>query len=168
MSRARAIVAVLLVVAAVLFGIGTSYEAAERSENDEHTTEPAVRSGAPEHDVAAEASRAVDTDDAGHAGSSERILGIDATSPTVIGLGIALSIAASAAVLLVRRRPVDLAVAAFAGLFGVLDLAEALHGLREDEVTIGLLALVIAALHLGAAVLAFRLEPEQVRASALA
>jgi hypothetical protein len=132
----------LLVAAAVLFGIGTSYEAAERSEHPE--------------------SEAAETAE-GHE-EGERILGIDATSPVVISLGILLSLTAGAAVVLVPRRAVDLGVAGFAAVFTVLDLAEALHGLREDEMTIGILALIIGAMHLGAAWLASTLESHDVSA----
>ena len=135
MSR-RHLVAVLLVVAGVLFGIGTSYEAAEHSEHSEEI----------------DASGEVESE------SGARILGVDAGSPAVIGLGIVLSFAAAAVVLFLRRRPADLAVAGFAAVFGALDLAEAVHGLREDEVMIGVLALVIAALHFAAAWLASQLD----------
>ena len=137
----RRLVAILLLVAGVLFGIGTSYEAAERAEHSEPieagSENPSKESG-------------------------ERILGIDATSPAVIGAGIAMSFAAAASVRFVRRRPVDLAVGAFAAGFGALDLAEAVQGIREDEVTIGILALVIAALHLWAAWSASQLDDAPV------
>ena len=130
MSR-RWLAALLLVVAAVLFGIGTSYEAAERSE---HSGDP-------------------------HA-EREQILGIDATSPLMIGAGIALSFVAAAAIVAFPRRPVAYGVAVFAAVFAMLDLAEALHGLREGEPAIGVLALVIAALHGAAAVIAHRVVSE--------
>jgi hypothetical protein len=139
----RRLVAVLLVAAAVLFGIGTSYEAAERSEHLE--TEVAETAAGGE--------------------KGERILGIDATSPVVIGLGILLSLGAAAAIVRAPRRPVDLGIAGFAAVFGVLDLAEALHGLREDEVAIGILALIVGSMHLGAAWLASTLESHHVSAT---
>lgn len=130
MSR-RWLAAVLLVAAAALFGIGTSYEAAERSE---HTGDPQAE--------------------------REQIAGIDATSPAVIGAGIVLSLAAAAAIVAVPRRLVAYGVAAFAAVFAMLDLAEAIHGLREGESAIGVLALVIAALHGAAAVIAYRIASE--------
>ena len=130
MSR-RWLAALLLVVAAILFGIGTAYEAAERSE---HTGDP-------------------------HA-EREQIAGIDATSPAVIGAGIVLSLAAAAATVALPRRPVAYGVAAFAAVFAMLDLAEAIHGQREGEPAIGVLALIIAALHGAAAVTAHRIASE--------
>ena len=138
MSR-RGLAAGLLVVAAVLFGIGTAVEAAEGSEPRETETSETTEEQE----------------------ESESILGIDATSPAVIGFGIALSLGAAAALVLVRRRPLDLGIAAFAGLFGVLDLAEAVSGLREDEIAIGILALVIATMHLAVAWLAANLEASE-------
>jgi hypothetical protein len=90
---------------------------------------------------------------------------IDATSPVVIGPGIMLSLAAAGAIVLVPCRPVDLGVVGFAAVFGVLDLAEALHGLRENEVTIRILALIIGAMYLGAARSASTLEGHDVSAA---
>lgn len=124
--------ALLLVAAAVLFGIGTSYEAAERSEHTGDT----------------------------HA-DREQTLGIDATSPAVIGTGIALSLAAAAAIAAFPRRPVAYGIAAFAAVFAALDLAEATHGLRDGEPFIGVLALIIAALHGTAAVIAYRIGSDE-------
>ena len=123
----RWLASVLLVAATVLFGIGTSYEAAERSE---HSGDP-------------------------H-GEREQILGIDATSPAVIGTGIVLSLVAAAAIVSFPRRPVAYGVAVFA----ILDVAEAIHGPREGEPFIGVLALNIAALHGTAAVIAYRIASE--------
>ena len=128
----RWLAAGLLVAAAVLFGIGTSYEAAERSE---HTPAGSVH--------------------------EERIVGIDAASPALIGAGIALSLLAAAAIVAFPRRPVLYGVAGFAATFAVLDLAEAVHGLRENEPAIGVLALVIAALHASAAAITYRLLDHQ-------
>lgn len=130
MSR-RWLTAVLLVVAAVLFGFGTSYEAAERSEH----------SGDPRDE-------------------REQIVGIDATNPAVIGTGIALSLVAAAAIVAFPRRPVAYGVTVFAAVFAMLDLAEAIHGLREGEPAIGVLALIIASLHGAAAVIAYRVASE--------
>ncbi|MBI2705593.1 MAG: hypothetical protein HYX32_09945 [Actinobacteria bacterium] len=65
------------------------------------------------------------------------MLGVDVTSPSVIGAEIEPSLLAAA--------------------FAVLDLSEAVHGLRENEPAIGVLALVIAALHATAAVITFPL-----------
>lgn len=161
--RTRRLVALLLIAAAVLFTIGTTYEASERSEHKESATgtERSESAESAEHTEANEANEDEDEE-------SERILGIDTTSPVAIGAGIALSLAAAAAVLLVRRRPFDLAVAVFAAAFGALDIAEAVHGLREDETTIGLLALVIAGLHLAAAWFAWRLAHTPVDDNATA
>jgi uncharacterized PurR-regulated membrane protein YhhQ (DUF165 family) len=55
------------------------------------------------------------------------------------------------------ERWIILGVAAFAGAFGALDIAEAVHGIREGQATIVALALVIAVLHAVAAYLAFGL-----------
>jgi hypothetical protein len=80
-------------------------------------------------------------------------------APPMIGaLGVTAGIAATAGVFL--------DVAAFAAAFGVLHLAEALYGLRADEVTLAILALVIAGLDLTAALLASRLEEDPVMSAA--
>ena len=127
----RWLAALLLVIAAVLFGIGTSYEAAERSE----------QAGDP------------------HA-EREQILGVDATSPAVIGTGIALSLVAASVIVAFPRRLVAYGVAVFAAVFAVLDLAEAIHGLREGEPALGVLALIIAVLHGTAAAITYRIASE--------
>jgi len=180
MTRSRLTVAGLLIAAAVLFGIGTSYEASRESDHHDERTESVELGGHGEADESAETeanagegheenegeeSEHRDTEDGEE---SERILGIDATHPAVITLGIVASLAAAAAVVFVRRRRVDLAVAASAGVFSALDVAEAIHALREDKTAIAILALVIAALHLGAAILATRLEPEPAASAAAA
>jgi hypothetical protein len=172
-TRARALAAGLLIAAALLFAIGTRYEAAERSES----VEPSVRIeqsggvGRADHDERSERGErseavAEQPPAAGtHDESSERVLGIDASSLIVLAVGVAASFVAAGAVLWLRRRPIDLAVAGFAAVFGLLDVAEAIRGLRVAEVAVGALALLVAVLHLTAAGLVYGLT-EPVRSPA--
>jgi hypothetical protein len=87
----------------------------------------------------------------GAAHAEETPLGIEVESPAIIALGLVLSLIAIAAVLRAPERPWVLeAVAVFCAGFAVLDAIEV--GRKwGDEITIALLALVAALLHLAAA-----------------
>lgn len=149
----RGLVAVLLLLATVVFVIGVSIEKAEEGEH----SEPAAAVHAPESGEAgadesanqqpvAEAAGA----DEGH--KSETLFGIETESTPLVILGVALSlVAAGAAWWLGDRRWVLALVALFCLGFAVLDGIEAGRKWGE-EATIAALALLALLLHFAAGV----------------
>ena len=161
MSRLRWTLVALLAASTVLFAVGI---AAERSNADTHSpeaaqTEAAAGEAAETHDEAGEAES-----EEGHAepaagetsSEDERLLGIDLESAPLVVLAVlaGLGLAALTATRFGRLRGFLLAVALVALVWAALDVREVLHQLDESRTGIAVVAIVVAVLHLAAALLA--------------
>jgi hypothetical protein len=160
----RTALALLLVVGAVLFAIGTTLE---RNEKDSHQ-EPAATAASEENSEAEseEGEEHAASEGSTAEESSEEILGIDIESPFFVALGVATSLALAAGVWLLRRREFLLVVGLFAVAFTVLDVRELLHQLDETNEGIALLVIVIALLHaaaVAAAAVLYRRDAQPAR-----
>jgi hypothetical protein len=162
MSRLQRTLVALLTVSTVLFAVGVI---AERSDADSHA-EPAAQieqSGEPAgtedaHDESAEAAAGAETA-AGEPDEDERLLGVDLESTPLIVLAVlaGLGLAVLTASRLGHARGVLLAVAVAALAWAVLDVREVLHQLDESRTTVAVLAMIVAVLHLAAAMVSGRL-----------
>jgi hypothetical protein len=172
MNRSRRlplIVALLLVVSAVLFAVGTVIEHSQRAHHDVHAVaSPATKGGetstektangessgsgesstkAGETKPAESASPAVASGESGGETHSEKIAGVDPESWPLVGLAIAISLLIAAGVY--RRRGRWLAAAvAFAILFAAGDIRELVHQIQESRTTVATIAASLIALHL--------------------
>ena len=156
----RAALALLLVVSAVLFAVGTTLE---RSEEDEHD-EPAAAASEErsESEEGEEGSEAVE-EAAAVEESDESILGADIESPFFVALGVIASLALAGSVWFLRRREAVLLAGLFALVFFALDARELLHQLDESNTGIASFAVLIGLLHAGAAVVAVRVYRSEMR-----
>lgn len=175
-SRGRALIALLLVVTAALFAIGTAIERSDRH-SEEGSATPAAASN--EGGEADEGDEAGEEGEASHEGAetphsasseeSETVLGIDTESTPVIVAGVAASALLAVAVLLVRSRAVLVVVAGFTLLFAAGDLRELLHQLDESRTSVAVIAAILLVLHLATCALAaqrFRREGETAKPAA--
>jgi hypothetical protein len=144
----RRAIALLLIAAAALFVLGV------RAEGDEgtHTDEP--RGEAAESTEGEEVTEAAEGAEEGEE-REETVLGPDLESPLLVGAAVVVSILL-AGLALARDRRLLLTVTVFAGAFAVLDIAEVIHQLDEDNTGPAVLAAVIAVVHAGAALLALQ------------
>jgi uncharacterized membrane protein YgcG len=135
---------------------GHSGEAGESGGGERHqktvertttTTTTGVASGEPAR-----------TEPPAHAESSEELLGINPESTGLLAVAIVVSLLLAAAALWWAVRPTvfGIVVLAMAG-FCALDIREVAHQLNESRAGLAILAGVVAALHLGAAVLGARI-----------
>lgn len=186
-TLARQVIAGLLITAAALFVIGVSAEGNEDTHTDEPTSEAAETNQREEAtEAAGEAAEAHAENEAGKQSEAREqqeaaeegekdeqvVLGLDPESPLLVGAAVVVSILLAGLTLARRDRRLLLTVAVFAGAFAVLDAAEMVHQLDEDNTGLAVLATVIAVLHAGAALLAFQqassatpTSPEQQPAS---
>ena len=166
MSALRWTLVVLLVASTALFAVGVI---AARSTADEHSEPASARvgeSGEPAGEPAgAHEEGDGSTDDEGHAEgaagethteTNEAVLGVNVESTPLIVLAVifGLGLAALAASRLGRLPAVLLVVAVIALAWAALDVREVVHQLDESHTGIAVVAIVVALLHLAAALLA--------------
>jgi hypothetical protein len=167
--RLPLLVALLLVVSAALFAVGTAIEHSQRTHHDVHATaSPATKGGetstektvngessgsgesstkAGETKPAEAASPAVASGESGHETHSEKIAGVDPESWPLVGLAIAVSLLIAAGVYWRRGRWLAAAVS-FALLFAAGDIRELVHQIQESRTTVATIAGILIALHL--------------------
>jgi hypothetical protein len=156
--------AALLVVAAVLFAIGSAVERNQESGGGEASstaTESQPESGAKSGSETAGAQGG----EAAHAesgGGSEDLLGVNPEAAGLVIVAIASTVLFAAAVWFRPLPVVLLAVVAFGLVFAALDVRELVHQVSESRAGIAVIAGVLTALHLaivGTAVALIRAEP---------
>jgi uncharacterized membrane protein len=144
-TKLTAAVAVLLVVSAVLFAIGT---AIERSQRDEHA-EPAQSLTHVEGEEGGESG-----EEAGQQGeatggeSGEEIAGVDTESVPAIVLGVAVSLGLAAGLWWRRTRRWLFVVAVFGLVFAAADARELAHQVNESNAGIAVIAASLLIIHL--------------------
>jgi hypothetical protein len=176
MSPSRWALVALLVASTALFAVGAI---AERSSADTHTEPGAThaaetgeeggeRAGAHSDGTAhgeGGTSEATAPVEAYHAGSatghaeSNRLLGVDVESTPLVVLAVlaGLALAALAASRIGRARGFLFAVVVIGLAWAVLDIREVVHQLDESRTGVAVVAMAVAALHLGAAVISGQL-----------
>jgi hypothetical protein len=157
----------LIVAATVLFAVGTTIErnqgdshaATEKAQGETHAGETAGGESGKQAEQNGETSHA---DEAGstqapsesHSYSSEKILGIEPESTGLVIVAVIVSLLLAAAAWRWPDHRLALVVIALAMLaFAALDIREVVHQLNESRTGLGLLAALVAALHLGASAL---------------
>jgi hypothetical protein len=160
----------LLVITAALFAVGIYLERGVIA-----SPEPAVVQPEPSARVegsGGEAGEAAPTN--APAGSGETTaehaaeswpLGIDLESPLLIGGAIVVSLALAFAVLRSVNPIIPMAIVGFSILFAVLDLLELSHQLGASRTGLAALAVLLAVLHIAAALIAARLVMNDRRAA---
>jgi hypothetical protein len=161
--RLHWLLSLLLLLAAALFTIGVIAEHAGRDEHHEPaaTVEDTEHSESEEH---AEGSGAVSAE-ADHADESDEgeLFGLNVESSPLVIAAVAASIVLAALTWRFNMRTLLLTTAVFAAGFTILDGAEVVHQFSEHRIGIAVLAIVITAVHLGAAVVAEqRVEPSWI------
>lgn len=166
-APARTLAAGLLLVTAALFVIGVTAEGDDHDEpgeaaesvgaHGENAASEAAEPRSDDHDESAERAEGTGGDsgsseagEAGEEGEGE-ILGVDVESPIVVAGAVAVSLALAGALWLRGRRGIAVAVVAFGLVFAVFDAVEAEHQLDKSRTGLAVLAVAIAAGHLGAA-----------------
>lgn len=156
MLTGRRLLAAVIAAATILFVVGTTIE---RGERDDHTkTEASAPASGTEagHSEADEGEAGEGTRE-GRGEKSEEILGVDPESPALIVAAAVVSLLLAAAVWLWDRRALLWFVAAAMFGFAVLDVREVVHLIKESKAGLVLVAIAVAALHLGASTLAARI-----------
>jgi hypothetical protein len=158
--RLHWLLSLLLLLGAALFTIGVIAEHAGRDEHHEPaaTVEDTEHSESEEH---AEGSGAVSAE-SDHADESDEgeLFGLNVESSPLVIAAVAASIVLAALTWRFNMRTLLLTTAVFAAGFTILDGAEVVHQFSEHRIGIAVLAIVITAVHLGAAVVAEqRVEP---------
>jgi hypothetical protein len=154
-TRRAWVLSILMVVGAALFAIGSSVE---RDSNDVHDSEPATHvegSGTGENragELAGEGQEQSAT--ASGTGESERVLGLNLESTPLIVVAVAVSVALAALTWRLNTSVLLLATIAFAVAFGLLDLAELSHQIKESRTGLVVIASVLAVIHFAAAAIA--------------
>jgi hypothetical protein len=171
-SSLRAWLAGLLVLAAALFAVGIYLErgvgtpsgaAAGPAEPSAH-----VEGNGGEGGEAAPSAVPAETGETAteHAAESWP-LGIDLEAPLLVGGAIVVSLTLAFAVVRSASPVVPIAVVGFSALFAVLDLLELAHQLGASRTGLAALAVLLAVLHVAAALMAARLVRHD-RGSAMA
>ena len=148
--------ALLIVVATVLFVVGVSIEKGDEDEHAEPTgIEEAQVEGVGKGE--GEEAHAEEVTEAGE--EEESLLGINTESTGLIVLAVASSLLLAAAVWLRPKVGWLLGLVARAMVaFAALDVREAIHQADESESALAVLAVIVALLHLGAGGWALRLS----------
>jgi len=148
---ARRIAAVLLVAAAVLFGVGVA------AEHDSHAgieTNPGAETQAREATKETEQNHTeeAETVEPRHETVENRqILGVDAETPAAVALAGIVSVVLAAGLWATGRRGIAWAVVAFGIVFALFDAIEVTHQIDESRSGLALLVAVIASGHVAAA-----------------
>lgn len=153
-NRLRLVVALLLVVSAAVFAVGTAIEHSRRGDLDEaavSAVSPSGSGGEAEHadedaEGAAQVGESV-ADEAVDAEHSEEIAGIDPESWQLAGLAILVSLALAAGVYW-RQGRWFLAALGLGILFAAADARELVHQLDESNTAVAAIAAILAVLHL--------------------
>jgi hypothetical protein len=135
------LIAVLLVMSAALFGLGVAIE--HSSDGDNHAA--SAETGQESTDGAENASHA-------ETPTSEWVLGLPAESPAGVAAVVVASLLLAALVWRYPRRPVLIVVAVFGLAAAILDIAEVVRQVDAERSGVGVLALLVAALHTGVVV----------------
>ncbi len=157
----------MIVAAAALFAIGTTIERNQGDHHDNATrgaahSEPAIKGETAGEHAAEPASGSGETTStttesgAGNAetGGESRIFGIDAESPALIALAVAVSLVLAGAVLRWPWRAWLLGLVGLAMLaFGVLDIREVAHQIDANRTGLTIVSGAVAVLHLAVATL---------------
>jgi cobalamin biosynthesis Mg chelatase CobN len=175
MRVVRTVLAVLLVVSAAAFAIGVIFERSNGSETDQHeSSTPTVVSGEQaetseqhtegEGEEGSESSEsgesaeqlAAETEAAGdvHNESSEKLFGVNPEATWLVILAVALTVLLALAIWKTTSTAVLVAVVVFGIIFAAFDVREAIHQSDESNSGLVVVAVIVAILHLGVAVLA--------------
>jgi len=159
-ERAARAAAVLFVVAAALFAVGTSTEpdghdeASEGTSAEAHVETDEGEGGEEAHDEGSDGGEGQEETAEGEAGESgadeddgEKLLVLDVESPAAVALAVVASLLVAAALWIRPIRPVAIGAVALGAVFAVFDIAEAAHQLDESRTSYAVLAMVIAAAH---------------------
>jgi hypothetical protein len=132
-NRLRLVVALLLVISAALFAVGTTIEHSQRGDHhDENALSSSESGGEPE---------------AERTENSEKIAGIDPESWPLVGLAIAVSLALAAGVYW-RAGRWFVAALGFGIVFAAGDTRELVHQLDESRTAVAVIAAILIPLHL--------------------
>lgn len=93
--------------------------------------------------------------------SSETLLGVNPEAPALVALAVLMSLGFAGLILTVRSRRVAVVIAVTMLVFTALDIREVVHQVNESRTGLGLLAALVALLHLGAAVAAIAVARER-------
>jgi hypothetical protein len=147
LARLRLLSAALLIAGTAALAIGMSVERAQGH--------PATVAGAQHSESTESAENGGSEPAAGHAaGEGATILGVDAEGPAVVVGAVLTSVLVAAAVWWRPRRVVLLAAAGFCLAATAFDIREVAHQASSDHPGLATLAVLIAALHAGAALVA--------------
>ena len=169
----RAWLAGLLVVTAALFaigiylerGVGTSSEPAAVAPTPSAHVEGSGEGGGEAAEGAPTTAPAESGETPEEHATESWPLGIDLESPLLVGGAILVSLALAFAVLRSSSLIVPMAIVAFSILFAVLDLLELSHQLGAARAGLAALAVLLAVLHIAAALIAVRLVMSDRRAA---
>ena len=148
------IVALLLAVSAGLFAAGVAVEHASATPYAAAGSGTHAESGEEGGESGEQKERATPVAGAASGTSGERVWGIAVESPVTVTVAVVVSLLLAAAVWRRPRRPVLAVAAVFAIGATVFDIAEVSHQVHEERVGIAALAVLVALLHLAAAVAA--------------
>jgi len=142
--KTPAVIAVLLILSAAVFGVGATLE---RSHATRHAV-PAV-SGSSESGESAEQRAAEGGTSTTETG--EKIFGVNPETVPLTVVAIVASVLLAIGVVLLKqgRAPLLVAIIAFGVVFAVLDVKEALHQSKESNSGLLGIAIVAAVLHAG-------------------
>jgi hypothetical protein len=167
----RVTAALLLVLATIVFVIGAMVERSMAGEASEARPAQAVitsnselageaseegTEGHEEGEAAEGAQEEAHADEAAepHTEANETILGINPESTAAVTAAVVISLLLAAALYFWGTSATLIVAGVFALLFAALDLREVAHQLSEDRTSLVVIALLAAALHAGAAVVA--------------
>lgn len=157
--RLRVLLVALITISTVAFVIGTTIERNSKHEHHESTSEPAEAAPAGESAEHRKAEGLPPESSTSRESTLEneelKPLGIDIEAAPFVALAVAVSLGlALAAWLRPRWLLLLIGIAAAMLLFAALDVREIFHQSDESRTGLALLAGVVAALHLGAAIVA--------------
>jgi hypothetical protein len=166
-TRARITTAALLLISAAAFAAGAALERAGTSSDSHATSTPAAVHSETAAGPSTASSEPTSSTTEGPAGestpgpgeastahSSETLFGLNPEAPTLVALGVLVSVALAALVLLHRSRLVGAVVTVSMLAFTALDVREILHQVNESHRGLAAVAATVAVLHLGAALAA--------------
>lgn len=93
--------------------------------------------------------------------SSETLLGVNPEAPGLVALAVLVSLGFAALILIVRSRAVAVAIAGTMLVFTALDIREVVHQVNESRTGVASIAVLVALLHLGAAIAAIGVAREK-------
>jgi hypothetical protein len=149
----RGVLALLLLVSAALFAVGTGLEHHHAGSAHQEVTTPPSTEGGGESGTDEQPSESASAP-AEATGTSETVAGVDLESPWLISAAVLVSVLLAFLAWRVENPALLLLIVTVGLILAVLDVREVVHQVHEGRASLVALSAIVGVLHLGVAVVA--------------